>query len=413
MPQTRGHSSTKKDESSHEKSKTKRGRGRNNKSQDEQFQTANCGRGRGRGRRQSNKKSHLLNEILEDSDYEDTIELSLSGPFNLLPLNNTDLEELDSALAPRLESRNISTPLRKVQSNELENLSAPPHPEHLASRNLNTSTPLREVQSNELENLSVLSYPGLRDLNSPASLRSFNASASPTLPSCFNDMDTIFQLATWLCANPNVLQFANAIYSSMQTSLANGQQFTPSNLANPTALQLQSPLQEDKLMTSRNFLEELKCLFLRVRNPPKHALEELIRQIIKCNLNSVEGLEWLRIGLRQFGDFRNKFLDGIERLANLFKEKRNKQGILETTLPQKEDIDDFIDEEKTIIVLRHWLNAVKIDDLRREDSMIYLNNLVKKAVIYNYNTRDPERMKTLDVMTKNLAVPSRNGRNFA
>ncbi|PKY57757.1 hypothetical protein RhiirA4_479077, partial [Rhizophagus irregularis] len=150
--------------------------------------------------------------------------------------------ELDSALAPRLESRNTSTPLREVQSNELENLSAPPRPERLASRNLNTSTPLhevqsnelenlsapshlerpasrnlntstplREVQSNELENLSVLSCPGLRDLNSPASLRSFNASASPTLPPCFNDMDTIFQLAPWLCANPNVLQFANAV----------------------------------------------------------------------------------------------------------------------------------------------------------------------------------------------------------
>ena len=87
MPQTRGRSSTKKDEFFHEKSKTKRERGRNNTSQDKQFQTANCGRGHGRGRRQSNKKSHLLNEILEDSDYENTIEPSLSGPFNLLPLN--------------------------------------------------------------------------------------------------------------------------------------------------------------------------------------------------------------------------------------------------------------------------------------------------------------------------------------
>lgn len=77
-------------------------------------------------------------------------------------------------------------------------------------------------------------------------------------------------------------------------------------------------------MASRDFLEELKCLFLRVRNLPKRALEELVRQIIKCNLNLVEGLEWLRIGLRQFGDSRNKFLDGIERLVNSFKEKRNK-----------------------------------------------------------------------------------------
>jgi len=74
---------------------------------------------------------------------------------------------------------------------------------------------------------------------------------------------------------------------------------------------------------SRDYLEELKCLFLRVRSPPKHALEGLIRQIIKCDLNSAEGLEWLRIGNRQFGDFRNKFLNGIERSVNSFKEKRN------------------------------------------------------------------------------------------
>ncbi|CAG8703944.1 2432_t:CDS:2, partial [Rhizophagus irregularis] len=386
MPQTRGRSNSRKDKSSPEQFKPKRGRrrGRNNTPQEEQFLTANSGRGCGRGRGQSNKKSHLLNEILEDSDYEDTIEPSLSGPFNLLPLNNTDLEELDSALAPRPESRNLntSTPLREVQSNELENLSAPPRLERPASRSLNTSTPLREIQSNGLElsfpsrserpesrslntstplreiqsnglenlsapprlerpasrslntstplreiqsnglELSSPSRPGLRDLNSPASLRSFNASASSTLPSCFNDMDTIFQLATWLCANPNVLQFANAIYSSMQTSLANGQQFTSSNLTNPTKLQLQSTLHEDKSKVSRDFLEELKCLFLRVRNPPKRALEELVQQIIKCDLNSAEGLEWLRIANRQFGDFRNKFLDGIEKLVDSLKEKR-------------------------------------------------------------------------------------------
>ncbi|CAG8751353.1 889_t:CDS:2 [Rhizophagus irregularis] len=225
MPLTHGCSNTKKNESSHEKSKTKRGCGQNNTSQDKQFQTANCGRGRG----------------YEDSDYEDTIELSLSRPFNLLPLNNMDLEELDSALALHLEFRNTSTSLREVQSNELENLSAPPHPEYLASRNLNTSTPLHEVQSNELENLlapphpefqsnelenlsapshlkhpasrnlqssknlntstplhevqsnelenfSVLSCPELRDLNFSASLRSFNASTFPILPPCFNNM---------------------------------------------------------------------------------------------------------------------------------------------------------------------------------------------------------------------------------
>jgi len=71
-------------------------------------------------------------------------------------------------------------------------------------------------------------------------------------------------------------------------------------------------------------------------------------------------------------------------------------SILATTLPQKEDIDDFVDKETSMNVLRRWLNAVKIDDLRGENSLIYLNNLVKKAVIFNYNIRDPERTKSLD-----------------
>jgi hypothetical protein len=317
MPQTRGRSSTRKDESSHEKPKAKRGRGRNNTSQDEQFQTStNCGRGRGRGRGKNDasltkKKPHLLNEILEDSDYDkDPMESSLSRPFNLLsPINTRTsivLDDLDSVSAPRPESRDLnslaslrdvhrnmdefdstsaprpeslqeinrntdelenlsapsrprsrnldfSTPLREVprsrnstplqeinrNTDELENLSAPSRPR---SRSLDISTPLREVHRNtdEVDSASAPSRPGSRDLNTSVSIRSFN---TPTLPPCFNDMDTIFQLATWLCANPNVLQFANAIYSSMQMSLANGQPFTPANLTNPTTLQLQSPLQ--------------------------------------------------------------------------------------------------------------------------------------------------------------------------
>ena len=73
---------------------------------------------------------------------------------------------------------------------------------------------------------------------------------------------------------------------------------------------------------NRDFLEELKCLFLRVRNPKKSTFEDLVRQIFNCDLNSAEGIDLLRIANRQFGDFRNKFLDSIEDLINEFKAKR-------------------------------------------------------------------------------------------
>ena len=122
---------------------------------------------------------------------------------------------------------------------------------------MNISTPLREVHR---DSTSAPSRPGSKHSDISVSLCLFNEPAGPTLPPCFNDMDTIFQLATWLCANPNFLQFANAIYLSMQTSLTNGQQFMPSNLSNPKTLQLQSTLQEDKVRIHGFCFDYLKSL---------------------------------------------------------------------------------------------------------------------------------------------------------
>lgn len=73
---------------------------------------------------------------------------------------------------------------------------------------------------------------------------------------------------------------------------------------------------------NRDFLEELKCLFLRVRNPNRIIFEDLVQQIFNCELNSAEGIEWLRTAHKNFNDFRNKFLDNIEELIDRFKEKR-------------------------------------------------------------------------------------------
>ena len=54
---------------------------------------------------------------------------------------------------------------------------------------------------------------------------------------------------------------------------------------------------------NRDFLEELKCLFLRSRDPEKSAFEDLVREIFRCDLNSAEGIDWLRAASRNFGDF--------------------------------------------------------------------------------------------------------------
>ncbi|CAG8559199.1 6712_t:CDS:2 [Cetraspora pellucida] len=114
----------------------------------------------------------------------------------------------------------------------------------------------------------------------------------------------------------------------------------------------QPAIQDNKIKAGYDFLEELKCLFLRVRNPHKNAIEELVRQIIKCNLNSADGT---------------------------------------STLSKKKEMDE----------------------LKAENSLFYLCQFIKKAFIVNYIARDPEKTKTLDSIMKNIVVPSQIRKNFA
>ena len=80
--------------------------------------------------------------------------------------------------------------------------------------------------------------------------------------------------------------------------------------------------QDNKAKACHDFLEELKCLFLRIRNPQKSVLEELIRNVIKCDLNDAEGIEWIQTANRHFCDFCNKLVNGVKDSVRMFKKKR-------------------------------------------------------------------------------------------
>jgi len=73
----------------------------------------------------------------------------------------------------------------------------------------------------------------------------------------------------------------------------------------------------------------------------------------------------------------------------------------------------FCDGSVTAHVLSRWLNATNVDELHAVGSMPYLCKFIQHAFAVNYLARDTEKMKTLDKLTKNIGVPSRNGKNFA
>ncbi|PKC67985.1 hypothetical protein RhiirA1_393268 [Rhizophagus irregularis] len=227
------------------------------------------------------------------------------------------------------------------------------------------------------------------------------------VPSPFNEM-TIYQLCSWLCANPNILQLANSMHLSTQVSVANGGRIALSpifpNFSNITQNQ------EDKATVHRDYLDELKCLFLRVRHPPKNAIQELVRQIFKCDLNSAEGIECLKVANKNLGDSRNKLINSIMELVKSFNEQRSRN----TTEPlQKDEITKFVDESVTIHVLSRWLNATNIDELKAQHSLPHLRRFVQHAFVINYKERNIEGTKALDNLTKSITVPSQSGKNFA
>ena len=73
----------------------------------------------------------------------------------------------------------------------------------------------------------------------------------------------------------------------------------------------------------------------------------------------------------------------------------------------------FVDEDLMINTLQRWLNATNMNKLRTEGSLRILQRFVRKAFIINYDSRDTEGTKSLDRITRDIVVPSRNGKNIA
>ncbi|CAG8731356.1 20604_t:CDS:2 [Rhizophagus irregularis] len=286
---------------------------------------------------------------------------------------------------PALESRNEFVPLIRTSRTVSPVLES--RNEFVLSHRTRSAVDLRNDISNEYihlnRNSSSVSDSRENRINIINNTRNMmNTSrhhfdtTTKVVPSPFDEM-TIYQLCSWLCANPDILQLANNMHSSMQTPVVKGLRLmtstTPGSLTMPQH-------QENKMQSCRDFLEELKCLFLRVRNPQKRVLEELIRKVIKCELNSAEGIEWLHTANRHFGDFRNKLVN---------------------------------DESVAEHVLSWWINATNLDELRAKNSMYYLCKFIRHTFAINYSLKDTEGTKALDKITKDIAVPSRNGQNFA
>ncbi|RIA78827.1 hypothetical protein C1645_842250 [Glomus cerebriforme] len=251
-------------------------------------------------------------------------------------------------------------------------------------------------------------HPNNALFNSNNTFRSNNSlynNTSYALPASFHEMVNIHQICSWLCTNPDVLLLVYNMYILMQIPVANGFNFISSNFNSSMMATgvIQIPKQEDKMKSNQDFLKELKYLFLQVQNSEKSVFEDLVQQIFGCDLNSAEGIDWLRTANRNFSNFHNKFLDNVEEIVNILKEKRLKGNM---TCLEESEIIMFIDESLTKDLLQKWLNVTNMSELKAQDSLNTLQRFVHKALIVNYVSRDTDSTKSLDRLIKDIAVPS-------
>ncbi|CAG8772670.1 12674_t:CDS:1, partial [Funneliformis caledonium] len=110
-------------------------------------------------------------------------------------------------------------------------------------------------------------------------------------PGAFKDMTNSFEVCQWLVIErPNILMMANQLFNVFNTLLDSSVNI--SNL--PTAiLQITKPgiTQPEERSLARLWHEEIKCLFLRNRNPSDAAIESLIFKIFNYEPYSNEAEE--------------------------------------------------------------------------------------------------------------------------
>ncbi|CAB4480519.1 unnamed protein product [Rhizophagus irregularis] len=120
-------------------------------------------------------------------------------------------------------------------------------------------------------------------------------------PEALSDKTNIFEVCQWLVLErPDILVTANQIRDAMNGSLDSS---TASVTSKPAAAP--NSAIEDKGL-GRLWHEEIKCLFLRCREPPERAIESLIAKIFNYELYSNEATEVICHSKRVLTDFRSK-----------------------------------------------------------------------------------------------------------
>jgi hypothetical protein len=155
-------------------------------------------------------------------------------------------------------------------------------------------------------------------------------------------------------------------------------------------------------------------LFLRERDPSCADLDSFIRLVCGYEPYTEEAKSIMRLSRKRLGDYRNKLNTSIAKLVQEFKELKQREQQRISVLPSQSAIDRFIDESVvTKRVLQRYIAATNEAELKRNGAFTKLVEFIRECFKIHYKNKDVKKVKELDVLTKELVIPSRSGRNLA
>jgi hypothetical protein len=158
----------------------------------------------------------------------------------------------------------------------------------------------------------------------------------------------------------------------------------------------------------------LKCLFLRVRDPSQAILDQFIKLVCGYDPYTEEAKSAMKATHKSLGDYRSKFNIAIAKLVLDFKKLKQKEKQHIPAIPSQNDVDRFIDGSVvTKKVLKRHIEKTNEAELKRNGSFTRIVQFVRECFKTHYKEKDVEKVKELDVLTKDLIIPSRSGHNLA
>lgn len=220
-------------------------------------------------------------------------------------------------------------------------------------------------------------------------------------------MTNSLEICQWLIKRPRILTMAYQMYNMSDIPLESSLLSEPDKVTNPKIIS------EKEKLCSRLWEEEIKCLFLRCREPPDEAIEDLVKEIFNYDLFSTEAGEVISHSKRTLSDFRSKFNKKIEALVRDLKEIRSNEGLEIATITRSE-VNEFI-SQKVIEdeILSRFLKSTNKRMLRSCGTMEKLVFFVRESFKVHYTAYNIKAIKKLDEITMGCEIPSRSGKNIA